>query len=183
MQCPKCQFDNPENIKFCGNCGGKMESICPKCNSSNPPQFKYCGECGTQLSAPVSALASASKQIPSFDDKLSKIQRYLPQGLSEKILSQRDRIEGKRKQVTVLFTDMAGYTSMTERLDPEEAYSLMDQVYEILIHKVTEYGGTVNELTGGRSDGPLRRPHCPGGRPSESDPGEPRHPPGDGAVQ
>jgi class 3 adenylate cyclase len=48
----------------------------------------------------------------------------------------------------VLFTDMAGYTSLREKLDPEDAYSLMDQIYEILIHKVTEYGGTVNELTG-----------------------------------
>ena len=43
---------------------------------------------------------------------------------------------------------MAGYTSMAERLDPEEAYTLMDEVYEILIRKVNEYGGTVNELTG-----------------------------------
>ncbi len=50
--------------------------------------------------------------------------------------------------MTVLFTDMAGYTSMIEKLDPEEAYVLMDRVYEILIRKVNEYGGTVNELTG-----------------------------------
>ena len=43
---------------------------------------------------------------------------------------------------------MAGYTTMSEKLDAEEVYALMDQVYEILIHKVTEYGGTVNEFTG-----------------------------------
>ena len=95
----------------------------------------------------VTPLKPSSKE-PSFDEKIAKIQKYLPGGITEKILSQRDRIEGERKQVTVLFTDMAGYTSMTERLDPEEAYSLMDDVYEILIHKVAEYGGTVNELTG-----------------------------------
>ncbi len=36
---------------------------------------------------------------------------------------------------------------MSEKLNAEEVYSLIDQIYEILIHKVTEYGGTVNEFT------------------------------------
>ena len=43
---------------------------------------------------------------------------------------------------------MEGFTSLSERLGPEEAYTIMDQVYEILIHKVRDYEGTVNELTG-----------------------------------
>ncbi len=144
MKCPKCQTENPENLKFCGECGAKLEKICPHCNSSNPPQFKFCGECGHDLTLP-------SKPIPkelSFDEKLAKIQQYLPKGLSEKILAQRDRIEGERKQVTVMFCDMEGYTGLTEKLGPEEAYSMMDKVYEILIHKVHDYEGTVNELTG-----------------------------------
>jgi class 3 adenylate cyclase/tetratricopeptide (TPR) repeat protein len=84
----------------------------------------------------------------SFDEKLDKIQRYLPKGLTKKILSQRDRIEGERKQVTVMFCDMEGFTSLSESLGPEEAYGVMDQVYEILIHKVHDYEGTVNEMTG-----------------------------------
>jgi class 3 adenylate cyclase len=43
---------------------------------------------------------------------------------------------------------MAGFTALSERLGPEEAYSVMDQIYEILIHKVHDYEGTVNEMTG-----------------------------------
>ena len=43
---------------------------------------------------------------------------------------------------------MEGFTQLTERLGPEEAYDIMDQVYEILIHKVHDYEGTVNEMTG-----------------------------------
>ena len=73
MKCPECQFENPEGIKFCGECGTKLERICPKCNSSNPPQFKFCGECGhnlTQSSEP------APKEL-SFDEKIEKIQKYL----------------------------------------------------------------------------------------------------------
>jgi class 3 adenylate cyclase/tetratricopeptide (TPR) repeat protein len=47
-----------------------------------------------------------------------------------------------------MFCDMEGFTPMSEMLGIEEAYSVMDQVYEILIHKVHDYEGTVNEMTG-----------------------------------
>jgi class 3 adenylate cyclase/tetratricopeptide (TPR) repeat protein len=43
---------------------------------------------------------------------------------------------------------MEGFTALSEKLGAEEAYSIMDQVYEILIHKVHDYEGTVNEMTG-----------------------------------
>jgi class 3 adenylate cyclase/tetratricopeptide (TPR) repeat protein len=47
-----------------------------------------------------------------------------------------------------MFCDMEGFTPLVEKLGPEEAYTIMDQVYEILIHKVHDYDGTVNEMTG-----------------------------------
>jgi class 3 adenylate cyclase len=47
-----------------------------------------------------------------------------------------------------MFCEMEGFTSLTERLGPEEAYGVMDRVCEILIHKVHDYEGTVNEMTG-----------------------------------
>ncbi len=144
MQCPKCQFENPEGVKFCVECGNKLEAICPKCGSSNSPSFKFCGECGHSLTVPSEPLP---KNL-TFDEKLDKIQRYLPKGLTEKILAQRDRIEGERKNVTVMFCDMVGFTALSERLGPEIAYAIMDEVYEILIHKVHDYEGTVNEMTG-----------------------------------
>jgi predicted ATPase/class 3 adenylate cyclase len=144
MKCPKCQFENPTGMKFCVECGAKLETACPKCNFPNSPEFKFCGECGHNLSLPSEP---PPKEL-SFDEKLEKIQRYLPKGLTEKVLSQREKIEGERKQVTVMFSDMEGFTALSERLGPEEAYSIMDQVYEILIHKVHDYEGTINEMTG-----------------------------------
>jgi class 3 adenylate cyclase/tetratricopeptide (TPR) repeat protein len=144
MKCPKCQTENLETKKFCPKCGTKLSLLCPQCGSEYLPGDEFCGECGHDLSLP-------SRPIPkelSFDEKIAKIQKYLPGGLTEKILSQRDRIEGERKQVTVMFCDMEGYTGLTGKLGPEEVYSMMDQVYEILIHKVHDYEGTVNELTG-----------------------------------
>jgi class 3 adenylate cyclase/ABC-type dipeptide/oligopeptide/nickel transport system ATPase component len=144
MKCPKCQAENPEGMNFCGECGAKIETVCPNCNFPNPLQFKFCGKCGHQLSLSAKPVL---KEI-SFDEKLARIQKYLPSGLSEKILAQRGKIEGERRQVTVMFCDMKGYTPLTEKLGEEEAYALMDQVYEILIHKVHDYEGTVNEMTG-----------------------------------
>ena len=145
MQCPECQFENPEGIKFCGECGAKLERLCPDCNSSSPPNFKFCGECGRKFEV----LAETPHKDLTFDEKLDKIQRYLPKGLTDKILAQRDRIEGERKQVTVMFCDMEGFTHLSEKLGPEDVYTIMDKVYEILIHKVHDYEGTVNEISGG----------------------------------
>jgi len=144
MHCPQCQFENADGMNFCGKCGTKLEKFCPQCKFGNPSEYEFCGKCGHNLSI---SSDSAAKDL-SFDDKLTKIQKYLPKGLTEKILSQRDRIEGERKQVTVMFCDMEGFTRLTEKLGPEDAYAIMDQVYEILIHKVHDFEGTVNEMTG-----------------------------------
>ena len=144
MHCPKCQFENPEDSNFCLECGQKLEQKCPQCEKVLPVKAKFCNGCGHKL---IITSTPSQKEL-SFDEKLDKIQKYLPQGLTEKILSQRDRIEGERKQVTVMFCDMEGFTPLSEMLGIEDAYSIMDQVYEILIHKVHDYEGTVNEMTG-----------------------------------
>jgi class 3 adenylate cyclase/tetratricopeptide (TPR) repeat protein len=144
MKCPKCQFESPEGAKFCNECGSKLEIACSSCGKINPLSNKFCSECGHKIIIP----AEQTPKELSFEEKLAKIQRYLPKDLTQKILAQRDKIEGERKQVTVMFCDMEGFTALTEKLGSEEMYSIMDQVYEILIHKVHDYEGTVNELTG-----------------------------------
>ena len=144
MKCPKCQTENAETRKFCKECGAKLSLICSQCQYENLPEDKFCGGCGHQLSLP----AKATPKDLSFDEKIRKIQKYLPSGLTEKILAQRDRIEGEKKQVTVMFCDMEGFTPLVEKLGPEEAYGLLDKVLEILIHKVHDYEGTVNKMTG-----------------------------------
>jgi predicted ATPase/class 3 adenylate cyclase len=144
MKCPKCESDNREGVNFCEECGAKFEFVCPSCKAKIPLGKKFCGECGQNL---THLSAQAPKDF-SFDQKIEKIQKYLPKGLTEKILSQKDRIEGERKQVTVMFCDMQGFTPLSELLGIEEAYAIIDKVYEILIHKVHDYEGTVNEMTG-----------------------------------
>ena len=145
MKCPKCQFEIPEGAKFCNECGSKLEVACSACGKINPLSSKFCIECGHKIT--IISPEQPSKEL-SFEEKLAKIQQYLPKDLTQKILAQRDKIEGERKQVTVMFCDMEGFTSLTEKLGSEQMYSMMDEVYEILIYKVHDYEGTVNELTG-----------------------------------
>jgi predicted ATPase/class 3 adenylate cyclase len=144
LKCPQCHARLSPEHRFCGQCGRKLEEFCPACAHPTPPTYKFCGQCGLDLSQPR---LPTSAEL-STDEKLKKIQRYLPKGLSEKIMAQKGKIEGERKLVTVMFCDMAGFTPISEKIGPEKVYAVMDQIYEILINKVHEYEGTVNEMTG-----------------------------------
>ncbi len=144
MKCPKCGFDNIDKAKFCNECGQNLELKCPGCGVTNPPGSKFCNDCGHDLTHPSQGIP---KEL-SFDEKIAKIQKYLPPGITEKILSQRDKIEGEKRQVTVMFCDMKSFTPLSEKLGPEAVYAMMDEVFEILIRKVHEYEGTVNKMTG-----------------------------------
>ncbi len=144
MKCPKCQFHNREGAKFCKECGNELGIPCQNCGRKNPVGSKFCDECGQNLSI----TSETTRREFSLEEKVKKIQKYFPKGIAEKILSQRDKIEGEHKQVTVMFCDMKGFTQLTEKLGPEEVYSMMDRVYEILIQKVHDYEGIVNEMTG-----------------------------------
>ena len=75
---------------------------CPGCQHDNPAQAKFCLECGEALSGAVEA-SSEKLEVP--------------------------RSEGERKLVTVLFSDLGGYTAMSERLDPEEVREIMGRVF------------------------------------------------------
>ena len=138
MQCPKCQFGNPEAMQFCGKCGAKLENICLQCNSSNPYDFRFCGKCGHDLTQPQEALAV----------DYSEPQSYTPKFLADKILTTRSSIEGERKLVTVLFADVANYTSISEKLDPEEIHQIMDGCFKILMDEIHKYEGTINQFAG-----------------------------------
>ncbi len=140
MRCPKCQFENPEGAKFCRDCGASLELdlTCPNCGSSHPQGSKFCIECGHDLRSITEA--------PPID--FSQPQSYTPKFLADKILTTRSSIEGERKLVTVLFADVANYTSISEKLDPEEVHQIMDGCFKILMDEIHRYEGTINQFTG-----------------------------------
>jgi len=138
MKCPKCQAENPDTRKFCRKCGTKLARICAHCGSENLSDDDYCGECGHDL--------RGSKAPTPVD--YSKPQTYTPKFLADKIITGRKSIEGERKLVTVLFADVAGYTAMSEKLDPEEVHQIMDGCFKILMDEIHKYEGAVDKFTG-----------------------------------
>ena len=144
MECSNCQFKNHSEMKFCGKCGSKLAILCQKCGFKNPDGFSFCGKCGDALEPDSETQTSAQP----FENRFSRIQDRFSKTLKEKILSQNKKIAGEHKQVTILFCDLKNFTPLVETLGPEEAYHIMDQVYEILIDNVHYYDGLVNEMTG-----------------------------------
>jgi class 3 adenylate cyclase/tetratricopeptide (TPR) repeat protein len=138
MQCSKCQTENPENKKFCRKCGTKLSLSCPQCGSEVLSDDLFCGDCGQSLKEP--------KEASPID--YSEPQSYTPKFLADKILTTRSSIEGERKLVTVFFADVASYTSMAEKLDPEEIHQIMDGCFKILMDEIHRYEGTINQFTG-----------------------------------
>jgi class 3 adenylate cyclase/tetratricopeptide (TPR) repeat protein len=136
MQCLHCQRENPTDQKFCGNCGTRLVALCVACGAPSPPGQKFCGDCGAPLGP-----ASPGQKFGSPD-------AYTPKYLAEKILTSRSALEGERKQVTVLFADIAGFTSLSERLDPEDVHGLMTRALELMLAEVHRYEGTVNQFLG-----------------------------------
>jgi len=138
MKCPQCGFENQQDASFCTECGSRLEIACPACGKGNLPESKFCKGCGHDL---------RESGVTAFID-YSQPQSYTPKFLADKILTTRSSIEGERKLVTVLFADVANYTSIAEKLDPEEVHQLMDGCFKILMDEVHKYEGTINQFTG-----------------------------------
>jgi len=127
MKCPKCQFENIEKTKFCGKCGAKLENICPYCKYENPINYEYCGECGQTLKT------VRPESIPSLSEKETPTPTITDQ---------------ERKHVTVMFSDLSGYTAMTEKLDPEEVKEIMDRIFGKISQVVVKYEGFIEKFVG-----------------------------------
>jgi len=136
MKCPRCQVENRDSARFCEDCGASLAATCPACSAEVTPGKRFCRSCGTALGP-----ADAPGHPPSP-------QSYTPRHLAEKILDSKAALEGERKQVTVLFVDVSGFTSLSERLDPEEVHRLMRRAFDLMLAEVHRYEGTVNQFLG-----------------------------------
>ena len=135
MKCPRCQHENPQGQKFCGECGARLAMACSSCGAANPPGQKFSGECGAGLAT------EAVGKSPSPES-------HTPKHLAEKILISKAALEGERKQVTVLFADLKGSMEFLADRDPEEARRLLDPVLDRMMEAVHRYEGTVNQVMG-----------------------------------
>ncbi|WP_089721733.1 ATP-binding protein [Candidatus Entotheonella palauensis] len=73
---------------------------------------------------------------------------YTPHHLTEQLLTTRSALEGERKQVTVLFCDLADSSGLAQQVDLEAMHQVMDHVLRLLAAAVHRYEGTVNQYLG-----------------------------------
>jgi len=136
VTCSGCGQANPPAAQFCGGCGARLVAACPTCQAPNPPGNRFCHQCGGALEPGAAA------------DQFATPRSYTPRHLAEKILTTAGALQGERKQVTVLFVDVSGFTSLSERLDPEEVHRLMSRAFDLMLAEVHRYEGTVNQFLG-----------------------------------
>ena len=141
MICFACQSDNRAGVKFCEECGTEIALVCPRCDHRIPVGKKFCGECGQKL---------GRDEVPQPEAVIdyNRPDSYTPKFMAEKILTTRGSLEGERKLVTVFFSDVTGFTSLSEKLDPEAVHQIMDGCFKILMQEIHKYEGTINQFTG-----------------------------------
>lgn len=120
MICPRCRTDIPDNSKFCRECGVRLTSFCPQCGSEVPSDAVVCEKCSWGILSRSSA------------------------GDSEAIF----HYPGEKKHVTVLFSDLSGYTSLTENLDPEDVKEIMGRIFTEITKVVERYEGFIEKYVG-----------------------------------
>ena len=86
MRCAQCGFENRETVRFCEECGAKLELRCSACGTTVPLGRKFCGGCGQPLT-------TADTPVPRF----AAPDAYTPRHLAEKILTSKAALEGERK--------------------------------------------------------------------------------------
>ena len=118
MNCPDCQSPVEETQKFCRTCGAELRLNCSGCGSPILLGDGFCGECG---------LALETGKEPA---------------------NKRDKTASERKYITVLFADISGYTTLSERLDPEEVKDLVGHIFGEIAKIVTKYEGRIEKFAG-----------------------------------
>ncbi|AFZ59343.1 GAF domain-containing protein [Anabaena cylindrica FACHB-243] len=80
----------------------------------------------------------------------STMYRYLTPHVAEQVMALGDDslMVGERKEVTVLFSDIRGYTTLTENLGAAEVVSLLNQYFETMVESVFQYEGTLDKFIG-----------------------------------
>jgi adenylate cyclase len=58
------------------------------------------------------------------------------------------RLQGEMREITALFTDIEGFTALTERAQPDELIALLDAYFEVTTRIVTDHGGMIDKIVG-----------------------------------
>ena len=142
MPCRNCGVELLPDKRFCHVCGAAVTLTCPNCQATIESQYKFCPDCGYEIAVDF------DPSPPATHDTLARLSSNIPEAMAKKILDSRGVMEGERKQVTVMFCDLAGSTAVASTLDPEEYRELLEQYLGLAFHEIHRFEGIVNQLAG-----------------------------------
>ncbi len=163
-QCPICQEIVDKDALVCPRCGYSLLTTCAGCGSPVQIQYSYCPYCSrplhtNEVSPTYIELKGINEhnrtQLIKYANDLSRLyvkqrrlEGYLPTGLLDKVLLSDTPVVGERRYLTVLFSDVVGFTQLSANLDPEEVFLLMNSCFRLLVEQVYKYGGSVDKFIG-----------------------------------
>src|SRR5215467_2345194 len=76
--------------------------------------------------------------------------RYMTEDVVKTLLESSEGLQlgGERRQVTIMMSDLRGFTSLSGRLSPEEVVSMLNVYLEAMTGVIVKYGGTIDEFIG-----------------------------------
>ncbi|MGH2522466.1 MAG: adenylate/guanylate cyclase domain-containing protein, partial [Anaerolineales bacterium] len=109
--------------------------------------MRFCGNCGARLAeAPATPATTGMLPVPGFNPE--RLGVMMGPDLLERFRQAGLEAAGQRRNVTVLFVDLTGYTSLSEQLDSEDVFDFLQHYLRRLANAVYKYEGTVDKFTG-----------------------------------
>jgi adenylate cyclase len=96
-------------------------------------------------------LSHTSEDLEKSSELIKKMfGRYLSTEVMNTLLEDPSALElgGEKRKVTIMMTDLRGFTALSERLKPEQVVQLLNAYFEVMVDVVLQYNGTINEIIG-----------------------------------
>lgn len=74
--------------------------------------------------------------------------KYVPKSIAAAMVEQQGRLEPMRTTATVLYSDIEGFTSLSETIPPEQIFQMLNEYFPAVIEPITRYSGVVNHFHG-----------------------------------
>ncbi|HEV8230338.1 MAG TPA: response regulator [Candidatus Limnocylindria bacterium] len=91
--------------------------------------------------------ARVASQVEEIE-RIGRLRRFLSPQIAELVVSQEQLLEGHRREITVVFCDLRGFTTFTETAEPEEALAVLRDYHAALGAAVFRYEGTLEHFAG-----------------------------------